>query len=269
MLLALTPAGIHSSPCGLSLWQREDGQLPAEEPGEGQRQDQGNCSKLFLYSCVQRRLKCMTRLKPFSCFCRTVTRRSIRRRSRDTHTSSTSCCITEHRPTNSPPSVHTDQWHYLHSSIQSMWSVLNQTYRLHSSRYEIAFSNRCTCGSEQQFWLPVSNQSLTSLISLFFCGAEWEQRSVHRQEARIHLCGRHAQSGDRGNSDHSGAYTCFSESVCCVNFFCLFYFLTSTKNIHSPWIQSRIMLETDRNLHFSKLLPGYYTTFLLEVPAAN
>lgn len=37
MFLALTSAGIHSSPCGLSLWQREDGQLPAEEPGEGQR----------------------------------------------------------------------------------------------------------------------------------------------------------------------------------------------------------------------------------------
>lgn len=45
MFLALTPAGIHSAPCGLSLWQREDGQLPAEEPGEGQRQDQGNCSE--------------------------------------------------------------------------------------------------------------------------------------------------------------------------------------------------------------------------------
>ena len=35
-------AGIHSSARGLSLWQCEDGQLPAQKSGQGQRQDQGN-----------------------------------------------------------------------------------------------------------------------------------------------------------------------------------------------------------------------------------
>lgn len=33
--------GLHSAPCGLSLWQRQDGQLPAPEPRQAQRQNQG------------------------------------------------------------------------------------------------------------------------------------------------------------------------------------------------------------------------------------
>lgn len=34
-------AGIHSSACGLSLWQRENGQFPAEKSSKGQRKDKG------------------------------------------------------------------------------------------------------------------------------------------------------------------------------------------------------------------------------------
>lgn len=50
----LLSAGIQPPPCGLSLWQREDGQLPAEESGQGQRQDQGNgCQQAFvMLGCI-------------------------------------------------------------------------------------------------------------------------------------------------------------------------------------------------------------------------
>lgn len=34
-------AGIHSFACGLSLWQRENGQFPAEKSSKGQRKDKG------------------------------------------------------------------------------------------------------------------------------------------------------------------------------------------------------------------------------------
>lgn len=57
-------------------------------------------------------------------------------------------------------------------------------------------------------WIGLMNclrRHRLTFIALCFLGPEREQRSVHRPEARLHLRGRHAQSGHRGNADHSGA----------------------------------------------------------------
>lgn len=51
---------------------------------------------------------------------------------------------------------------------------------------------------------PLSQSGIPTNRLGFPCFPEWEQRSVHRQEARLHLRGRHPQGGFRGNSDHSG-----------------------------------------------------------------
>lgn len=45
----------------------------------------------------------------------------------------------------------------------------------------------------------------------------------------------------------------------------LYFNFNKNGHVHSPWIQSRMMLETGSNSHFSKSLSGYFTTFLLEV----
>lgn len=47
--------------------------------------------------------------------------------------------------------------------------------------------------------------SLCPSLSVCACpAAEWEQRSVHRQEAGLHLGGGHPQGGHRGNRKLSG-----------------------------------------------------------------
>lgn len=116
--------GLHSAPCGLSLWQRQDGQLPAPEPRQAQRQNQGGKaaagrhllqynSLIFASLLIQvyKMSYFVSSLPLFLCFFsvflspRTVTLHYTRQRSRATPTSSICCFSTEPRPTSSPWSV--------------------------------------------------------------------------------------------------------------------------------------------------------------------
>lgn len=105
----------------------------------------------------------------FPC-CRMVTHLSIRLHSRDTHISSTCCYTMERHPTKSLLSVNTNH----------CWSMI--------SMLVYKWSEKC--------------------IYLFTClfVSEWKQRSLHCQKARLHLCGRHTQTGHRRNSDHTGMF---------------------------------------------------------------
>lgn len=93
--------GLHTHTCGLSLWQRKNGNLPDSKPRKDQRQDQGRTADAEVVSHTSRSLF-VTEL----CVCRTGTLLCTRQLSRATPTSSTFCSSRVPPPTSSLRSVH-------------------------------------------------------------------------------------------------------------------------------------------------------------------
>lgn len=111
-----------------------------------------------------------------------------------------------------------------------------------------------------------SNQSLTSLFSLFFAVQNGNSAlSIARRLGYISVVDTLKVVTEETLTTQVRIRV-FWECVLRKLFLSFLYFnFNKNGHVHSPWIQSRIMLETGRNSHFSKSLSGYFTTFLLEV----
>lgn len=111
-----------------------------------------------------------------------------------------------------------------------------------------------------------SNQSLTSLFSLFFAVQNGNSAlSIARRLGYISVVDTLKVVTEETLTTQV-RIACFWECVLRKLFLSFLYFnFNKNGHVHSPWIQSRMMLETGSNSHFSKSLSGYFTTFLLEV----